>query len=290
MDTTEGGGRMSAAPVISPEIGSRVVVDGLGVNFLEEGEGPPVVLIHGSGPGVTAYANWSTTIPGLATDFRVLAPDVTGFGYTDHRPDGNYTLETWVDHVIGFLNALDLESVHIVGNSFGGSLALALAVRFPERVRRLVLMGSVGLSFELTTGLDEVWGYEPSEGSMRSLLNWFTDDASIITDDLVRSRYDASIRPGFQDTYSALFPAPRQRHVEALATSEESVAALDHEVLIIHGRDDRVIPVASSIRLHQLIPRSQLHVFGQCGHWTQIEQGSRFVTLVRQFLLEDSHT
>ena len=278
---------MSLPPDSSPEIGARVVVEGLGVNYLEEGEGPPVVLVHGSGPGVTAYANWRTTIPGLATDFRLLAPDITGFGYTDHRPDGDYTLQTWVDHLVGFVDALDLESVHVVGNSFGGSLALALAVRVPERVRRLVLMGSLGLDFELTAGLDKVWGYEPSEESMRSLLRLFVHDGSIITEDLVRSRFEGSIRPGFQDVYASLFPAPRQRHIEALATPEASIAALDHETLIIHGRDDGVIPVASSIRLHELIRRSQLHVFGQCGHWTQIEQEKRFVTLVRQFLIEE---
>lgn len=271
---------------MTAEIGSRVDVAGLGANYLEAGAGTPVVLIHGSGPGVTAWANWRGAIPVLAEHFRVLAPDITGFGYTDHRPDGVYTLDTWVDFTLGFMDAVGVEQAHLVGNSFGGALALAVTADAPQRVGRLVLMGSVGLKFELTEALDAVWGYQPSEERMGELLRLFAHDQTIVTDELVRSRFEASVRPGFQEAYSSLFPAPRQRWVDALATPEDRVAAIEHETLIVHGRDDRVIPVETSIRLNQLISRSQLHVFGECGHWTQIEQAGRFTSLVRDFLLE----
>lgn len=271
----------------SPEIGSSVVVDGLKVNYLEDGVGQPVLLIHGSGPGVTAYANWRGTIPALSKDFRVLAPDMVGFGYTE-RPSDVSNLDSWVDNLVGFMRVLDLGPTHIVGNSFGGALALAMAVRHPDMVDRLVLMGSVGLEFELTAGLDAVWGYVPSVEEMDRMLRLFVYDESIITPELARTRYEASVRPGFQEAYSALFPAPRQSHVDALATDETLIAALNNEVLIVHGREDKVIPAESSIRLHQLISRSQLHIFGRCGHWTQIEQQSRFVSLVRSFLMEAS--
>lgn len=271
---------------MTAEIGSRVDVAGLGANYLEAGSGTPVVLIHGSGPGVTAWANWRGAIPVLAEHFRVLAPDITGFGYTDHRPDGVYTLDTWVDFTIGFIDAVGVEQAHLVGNSFGGALALAVTADAPQRVGRLVLMGSVGLKFELTEALDAVWGYQPSEETMGELLRLFAHDQTIVTDELVRSRFEASVRPGFQEAYSSLFPAPRQRWVDALATPEDRVAEIEHETLIVHGRDDRVIPVETSIRLNQLISGSQLHVFGECGHWTQIEQAGRFTSLVRDFLLE----
>jgi 2-hydroxymuconate-semialdehyde hydrolase len=85
-----------------------------------------------------------------------------------------------------------------------------------------------------------------------------------------------------------MFPAPRQRHVAALASAEAALAALDNEVLIVHGREDRVVPLESSIRMHRLIPRSQLHVFGRCGHWTQIEQNARFCRLVADFFGEQT--
>ena len=101
-------------------------------------------------------------LPELAKNFRVLAPDMVGFGYTK-RPDGaNYNLDLWRRHALDFLDALAVERTSIIGNSFGGALALALAIAAPERVDRLLLMGSVGLEFCLTPGLEAVWGYEPS--------------------------------------------------------------------------------------------------------------------------------
>lgn len=270
----------------NPEIGSTVVANGIPTNYQDHGSGPPVLLIHGSGPGVTGWANWRLTIPALASDFRTIAPDMVGFGYTD-RPAGiRYDMDTWVDHALGVLDALDIEKAHVIGNSFGGALALALSIRAPERVGKLVLMGSAGLSFPITEGLDRVWGYEPSVASMRAMLDIFAYDRSIMSDDLARMRYEASIRPGYQESFSQLFPVPRQASVDRLASAEDEIRALTNDTLIVHGREDNVIPLSSSYRLFDLIPRSQLHVFGHCGHWTQIEHAARFNQLVSSFLKE----
>ncbi|MDB5715206.1 MAG: alpha/beta hydrolase fold protein [Sphingomonadales bacterium] len=270
-----------------PEIGRNIVASGFATNYLEQGEGTPVVLLHGSGPGVTAFANWRLTIPDLAKSFRVLAPDAVGFGYTDRSKERGYGLDVWTRHILGFLDALGIEKAHLVGNSFGGGLALAIANRHPDRVGKLVLMGSTGISFPLTAGLDSVWGYEPSLESMKGLMSVFAFDQGLVSDEIVQSRYQASVRPGFQESFSQMFPAPRQQHIESMSTPEADIAALPHQALIIHGRDDKVIPLENGIRLAKLIKRSELHVFGQCGHWTQIEKRARFNRLVHDFLLED---
>ncbi|MGW4336947.1 alpha/beta fold hydrolase [Rhodococcus koreensis] len=270
----------------SPEIARTVAVNGIATNYHDEGDGHPVVLIHGSGPGVTAWANWRATIPALAARFRVLAPDILGFGYTE-RPDGvEYNSTTWTEHLVGFLDALGLGKVSIVGNSFGGSLALNIATRHPERVDRLVLMGSVGVPFPITDGLDAVWGFEPSVEAMRGLLDVFAYDRSLVNDELAELRLAAAIRPGVQEAFSAMFPAPRQQGVDSMVVDENRIAALANDTLIIHGRDDQVIPLSNSLRLLELIERSQLHVFGRCGHWVQIEHATRFNTLVADFLAE----
>ncbi len=278
---------MSSAPV-NPEIGLNIVAAGISTNYHEVGHGDPVLLIHGSGPGVSAWANWRLTMPRLATRFRVIAPDMVGFGFTE-RPTGvRYDLDTWVGHALGLLDALRIDRAHIVGNSFGGALALALAIRHPQRVRRLVLMGAAGVPFTLTPGLDAVWGYQPSVEAMRRLLDIFAYDRRLVNDELAELRYRASIRPGVQEAFAAMFPAPRQRWVDALASPEEAIRALPHETLIVHGREDRVIPLSNALTLARWIHRSQLHVFGRCGHWTQIEHAERFATLVGDFLAEAS--
>jgi 2-hydroxymuconate-semialdehyde hydrolase len=279
---------MSSAVISNPEIGQSIVAGGIKTNYQDHGQGDPIFLIHGSGPGVTAYANWRLTMPVLAEKFRVVAPDMVGFGFTERPAGVQYTMDMWVSHALSFMDALKIEKAHLVGNSFGGGLALALALRAPDRVHRLVLMGSAGTKFEITDGLDAVWGYKGTLEHMKELVNLFAFNKNLVSDDLVKLRYEASIRPGFQEAFSAMFPAPRQRWVDALASDENKMKTLTHETLIIHGRDDAIIPLSGSMRLHDLIPKSQLHVFGQCGHWTQIEHSARFNQLLLNFFLEAS--
>ncbi|HCI1918082.1 TPA: alpha/beta fold hydrolase [Pseudomonas aeruginosa] len=274
------------APMQSPEIGREILAAGYRTNLHDQGEGFPVLLIHGSGPGVTAWANWRGTIPLLARTRRVIAPDMLGFGYSERPADAQYGQQRWVEHAIGVLDALDIAQADIVGNSFGGGLALAMAIRHPERVRRLVLMGSVGVYFPITEGLEAVWGYTPSLENMRKLLDLFAWNRNLVKDELAELRYQASIRPGFQESFSAMFPAPRQKGVDDLASDEADLRALPHEALVIHGREDRIIPLDASLKLASLLPNCQLHVFGHCGHWTQIEHAERFARLVEDFLAE----
>ena len=268
----------------NPEIGKTIVAAGIETNYHDEGSGPVVLLIHGSGPGVSAWANWRLTIPALARQFRVIAPDMVGFGFSERPENVTYDMRLWTDHLLGLLDALEIEKASLVGNSFGGALALSVAAHHPERVDHLVLMGSVGVPFELTEGLDKVWGYQPSIENMRELLDIFAYDRELVTDELARLRYEASIRPGFQESFSSMFPAPRQRWVDAMVTDEASIRGIEKPTLIVHGREDRVIPVGNALTLFEWIGPSQLHLFGRCGHWTQIEHAEMFNRLVMDFL------
>ncbi|HXZ18257.1 MAG TPA: alpha/beta hydrolase, partial [Roseiarcus sp.] len=195
----------------NPELANRIAAGGIATNYHDQGQGPSVLFIHGSGPGVSAWANWRLTIPTLSKTYRVIAPDMVGFGFTDRPKGAKYSKDLWVRQAIGLLDALGIDKVHVVGNSFGGAIALAMAIRHPERVGRLALMGSVGVPFQITPGLDAVWGYQASLEGMRKLLDIFAYDRSLVNDELAELRYQASIRPGFQEAFAAMFPAPRQR-------------------------------------------------------------------------------
>lgn len=268
----------------NPEIANSISAAGIQTNYHDVGQGEPVLLIHGSGPGVSAWANWRLSLPALSQNFRVIAPDMAGFGFSERPADYQYSMGNWVAQAVGLLDALNIPKASVVGNSFGGALALALAIRHPERVNKLVLMGSVGVPFKITEGLDRVWGYQPSLEAMKGLLDIFAYNRALVTDELAELRYQASIRPGFQESFSAMFPAPRQRWVDAMSSPLADIRALAHHTLIIHGRDDQVIPLQNAYDLLDLIEHSELHVFGQCGHWTQIEHAQSFNRLVAEFL------
>lgn len=279
----------------NPEIGRSIQTGPLATNYHDtglapepvDGEGGTVLLLHGSGPGVSAWANWRNQLPPFARHHRVVAPDLAGFGFTEVPEGQEYSREVWLRQIVDLLDALGIERVHVVGNSFGGSMALALAIHHPERIDKLVLMGSVGVPFELTAGLDAVWGYEPSEEAMGRLMREiFAYDSSLITDELVASRYAASTRPGTMEAFASMFPAPRQRWVEAMAHPEEAIRGITAPTLLVHGRDDQVIPLSTSLTMLELIDDSRLHVFGRCGHWTQIEHGAAFNALVLDFLAQ----
>jgi 2-hydroxymuconate-semialdehyde hydrolase len=269
----------------NPEIGQNVVANGIATNYIEAGSGHPLILIHGSGPGVTAFANWHGVIPTLAERFHVYAPDMVGFGYTDCPADiADFTLNFWIDHIVGFMDALGIESAHFIGNSYGGALSLAMAARHPDRVDRFVLMGAAGLDFTLTDGLAQVWGYEPSPANMRRLMETFAYRADLVTDVIVQSRHEASIRPGAQKNFARLFPEPRQQRLNGLMTPEDAIRAIEAPALIVHGREDVIVPIDIAYRFSNLLKRSELHVFGECGHWTQIEKRDRFLEVVVPFL------
>jgi pimeloyl-ACP methyl ester carboxylesterase len=275
----------SMTTVSRPEIGETATANGIETNYLQAGHGHPVILIHGSGPGVTSYANWRLVIPALAGNFRVLAPDMVGFGYTQ-RPAGiEYGVQTWADQLVGLLDTLQLPAAHLVGNSFGGAIALRVAVQHPERVGKLVLMGSMGVPFPITEGLERVWGYQPSFENMRRVLDVFAYNRDLVNDELAEVRYRGSIQPGFQESYAAMFPAPRQRWVQAMCTPEDDIRKLPHRALIIHGREDQVIPLQTSLRLAELIDNADLTVYSHCGHWSMIERTTDFNRNVTEFFL-----
>jgi pimeloyl-ACP methyl ester carboxylesterase len=247
-------------------------------------DGPPVLLLHGSGPGVSALANWRLVIPALAATRRVIAPDQLGFGRTADGSARAYGRAAWTGHAVALLDALDVDEVDVVGNSMGGAIALSLAAAQPRRVRRQVLMGTVGVAMPLPPGLDEVWAYEPSLEAMERVMRLFTDDDELITGDLIRLRLEGSLVPTVAASWAAMFPAPRQRWVDDLALTPDELRAITVPTLLIHGRDDHVIPLASSLELLATLPHADLHVLGSCGHWTMIERTPEFLAQVTTHL------
>ena len=226
----------------------------------------PVLLLHGSGPGTTAAA-WNPLLPALAGR-RIIAPDLPGFGT---EPKGARPLYEWAHELVQ-------EPCAVVGNSAGGALALMLAARRPELVTKVVAVGSMGYPMPLPPGLDALWSTGP--GQARALLDSLFFDPP--GEEAVAAREQAMRA---QPQYRELFPAPRQRWVDALSLTPGELASIQAPVLLIHGANDRIVPPEHSVLplLHAL-PDVRAHIFGHCGHASPLEHTAEFNRLVATFL------
>lgn len=271
-----------------PEIGKSIKTGNFTTNYLEVGEnvgGVPLLFIHGSGPGVSAYANWRLVLPLVEETNHAYAMDMIGFGYSD-KPTGDevdYGIDLWTQQIVDFIDAIGVEKVNLVGNSFGGSLAFSVALKYPEKVNKIITMGAMGTQGDIPYGLNEVWGYKGTKEHMAELIDLFTFDKKFASDELAQVRYEASMEPGFHEAFSSMFPHPRQASVDDLSFPDEDFKRIQHKTLLVHGREDKVVPVENSLRLIKLIPNAELHIFGGCGHWTQIEKSQEFADLVNNF-------
>ncbi|WP_280263223.1 alpha/beta fold hydrolase [Nocardia wallacei] len=269
-----------------------VGVDGVKLRYHEAGSGAPLVLLHGSGAGVSGWANFGANLPVLSRHYRCLILDQPGFGASE-RPetyDRNY-LRIAVDAVLGLLDELGLDKAHLLGNSMGGAVAALLALEHPERADRLVLMapGGVGVN---------VLGPEPSEG-IRRLLDFNADptreravdwlktmvfDQSVLTDELIATRIAAATDPkqtkALADAYATFYNPALADPVPLWAR----LRTLRHEVLMLWGRDDRVTPVEGSLLPARQLPNADLRIFARCGHWVQVERKDAFERTVLDFL------
>ncbi len=262
------------------------------VNVSGENQAEAVLFLHGSGPGVTAWSNWQFALPALDAQFHCIAPDLVGFGASEHPKNPPTTMRgwmrLWVDQCLALLDALKIEKANLVGNSMGGAIALQLLMDAPERFNRVVHMGPIGTPHRITPGLDRLWGFyeDPSVQMFRNLIRWFVYDETFLADRLdsiARTRFEAAMNPDVQRSFKAMFPAPRQTVIDDLVVSELALRRMSHPTLLVHGRDDHIVPMETSLYLLEHLPKAQLHVYGQCSHWIQVEYAQSFNQLLAQF-------
>ncbi len=251
-----------------------------------------ILFLHGSGPGASGFSNWQYIMPEFGENFYCVAPDLAGFAKSYHPekpPVGmRKWMRIWTDQIIGLLDHLNLDKVHLVGNSMGGAIALQVLMNHPERFKKVVLMGAAGAPATLTPELDRTWGYydDPSPELLANMISWFSYNQNTIKgqlSEIAKMRYDATMQPEVRSSFEAMFPAPRQKHLDEIVIPEGSLRNMDHPFLLIHGLQDLLVPVETSYHLIQHLPKAQMHVFNHCSHWTQIEFKKEFHALLELF-------
>lgn len=255
------------------------------IHFNEAGEGHPLLMLHGSGPGATGWSNFGPNLKALSTRYRVIAADMPGWG---ESAAVTYDERDHVEATLQLLDALEIEKAAFVGNSMGGMTAIRFATEHPERMSHLITMGSgspgpllFGAGDGPTEGLKILRkGYQdPSPETMRQLVDVMTFDSRSASEELIRQRSDAArARPD----HLANFIAGMDRGLPFMDLAK--IAQIQLPTLLFHGRDDRVVHYEHSLKLVSLIPHSRLVLMNRCGHWLQLEHAEEFNRLVDDFV------
>ncbi|MFJ4633834.1 alpha/beta fold hydrolase [Streptomyces sp. NPDC088847] len=259
------------------------------IHYHEAGQGHPLVMLHGSGPGATGWSNFGPNLRSLANDFRVIAVDMPGWGASDAViPDER-------DHVeaaLQLLDALKIDKAAFVGNSMGGFNSVSFAVKHPDRISHLITMGAGAPGvrpsiFAPGNGLSEglkilLRGYQnPSMETIRDVVDIMTYDSAFVTDELISERLDATL--GRPDHLANFLAGGFEKISRAVITADDLVG-IRVPTLVFHGRDDRVVHYENSLKLVSLVPDSRLVLMNRCGHWLQLEYADEFNRLVGGFV------
>ena len=256
------------------------------------GDADTVVLLHGGGPGASAWSNFGKNMPVIAKRFRAVMMDLPGYGESVARPPTAHFFTLAADALAALLDDLGISKTHLIGNSLGGGTAFRFALRYPDRAGRLVLMGPGGLTLNVlapdpTEGVRRLMEFAappgPSRDKMEAFLRVMVHDQRLITDELIDERYAAASRPEALAGMAAMGSSFFGEHAEDGMLWREA-HRLKHDVLLIWGQEDRVNPLDGALIALKQLRRAQLHVFGGCGHWAQLEKFDEFNELSLRFL------
>ena len=282
-----------AAPVTTEADLQEVTTDSGVLRYYDVGDGPPLLMLHGSGPGVTGWRNFGGNLATFAPSFRCLVLELPGFGVSE--PTELHPMLSSAPAVVAFLDALGLDEVDIVGNSMGGMIAAQVAIQKPERVRRLVTVGGLGRNI-LSPGpgegikLLQDFTEEPTREGLERWLQSMVFDPETVTDKMREERWTQATEE--KTLASARMMYSRAAMEFGLAMQDKSekrplwadLHRIQAKTLITWGRDDRVSPIDMALLPMRTIPDVELHVFPNCGHWVMIEQRDAWERVVLDFL------
>jgi 2-hydroxymuconate-semialdehyde hydrolase len=253
-----------------------------------KGEGPTVLLIHGSGPGVSALGNWEGLMGVLSSKFHLVAPDLAGFGGSTLRGSMEQSdRRMWTDQIVAVMDQLGMDQVALIGFSLGASVALSVAVERPESIRALCLLGAMGGRMDMSPGLSANWSFraESTSTDMAHMMDLISYDKALINDEAVATRMSRVAAGGRISDFGTLFPEPHQARLDDLTLSDSELASIRQQVLLIHGRDDQVVELMGSPwQLLAHIERSELLVFPRCGHSPLAENPKQTAAAISNFL------
>lgn len=262
----------------------EIAFDGIPVHCWEGGSGFPLLVMHGSGPGVSTIGNWRRVLAPLAERYHVLAFDLIGFGLSGRKPAEPYfDLDLWQRQAEHMLKRLGSGPVGILAHSLSSAVVLRLAVTAPQ-VTKILLTGPMGGAFAINPYLAAAWSTPRSAAEFRAAFEPGVYDKSALTDEFVANRMQILATNGYGDYFATMFKGDKQRYVDACVVPRETLAKLRAELLILHGRNDGMVPFeVSTLAIAEGVPHADFMAFARCGHGVAQEQPQKFMAAATAF-------
>jgi 2-hydroxymuconate-semialdehyde hydrolase len=254
--------------------------ESMGFSALTGGSGFPLLMLHGSGPGVSAWGNFRLVLEGLERSHRILAIDLIGFGESSRKPRKPYfDLDLWLRQARFALNLLGDGPVGIIGHSVSAVLALKLAAANP-RVTGVMTTGAMGGKFVANHDLELTWSVPRTRDDLREAMQSLIYDHSLITDELLDNRMKLLGSNGYAGYFGEMFAGGKQQYVDACVLDPSELRGLRCDVTLVHGRDDKPIPaMENSVSIGALIPKADVVLLGKCGHSPAVEHPRKFLDI-----------
>jgi len=280
-------GEIAMAPRAAPLESKFLTVEGVRLHYQELGSGYPVICIHGAGPGASAESNFKLNAGAFSEKFRVILYDMPQYGKSDKVVLTEPRLKYNARILNGFMAALGIDKAHIVGNSMGGQVAMKFGIDYPDRLTRVVIIGSGGVPAIFAPSPVEgvkliaryYKGSGPSREKLRELLQTILYDSSLLTEETFEERYQASIDP---ETVELFGKRQGEMPRENLGPDLHKLKA---KLLAVWGMDDRFGALDVGLQITRTVPDARMHIFTKCGHWAQVEHAAEFNRLVLDFLI-----
>lgn len=274
---------MANTDTVKPPEGEYVSLsNGRKIHYLDYGEGPVVVFLHGSGAGASGHSNFKGNYPYFAqAGFRVLVPDLIGYGYSDKPDDVEYPLSFFAENVTLLLEHLGIDKVVLIGNSLGGAISLHIALERPNLVKKMLLMAPGGIEDQAAYGampgmqiFFETFAGEPSRDNLKRFLSEaLVHDQSFVDEELIDERWHV-----FQ-----------QQNPQAVKTMQvpnltDRLGEIDIPVMVMWGLNEKIMPETGINTLAKAIKDVKIILVSNCGHWVMVEHQDFFNRTTEDFL------
>lgn len=254
--------------------------EGTTVHCYEGGQGYPLLMIHGSGPGTASASNWKYVMEPLAERYRIVAMDLVGYGLSGRKTREPYfDVKMWHRQGEFVLDYLSKEGpVGVIGHSLGGYLALRLGAEV-ARVDKVLAQGALGAKTRLNKGIAIAWTFPKNEAAFRKLYEYVTLDPSSVTDEFVTERFAVLNRDGYGEYFSRLFKGNKQRYLDQTILSRAQLKKLERcKVVLLHGAQDLSVPFEkTTLALAAGLPHADVVRLANCGHPCSFDQPQKFM-------------